>query len=172
MDGPNLFDVVVPDEELARPAFEPLPTGVYQTTLMGAEEVSNADGWHGVRLTFEGFTGANREWNRTLRAQFTTAHPTSQQAVQIGYSGLIGAAAAFGLTQPTTTPDGKTGQKLVATSTEELVGQLQQVAGTVVEVYVKTGVRKKQGKIVLKDDGTPWVDSEVKRISPIQKGDG
>lgn len=166
----SIFDVSVPDAELEAPAFEPIPTGAYRTTLQaGAELAQNASGWKGIRLPFQGFRDAKtgQEFQRALRAQFTYEH-SNPKAVQIGYQGIIGAAAALGLTEPTIDANGKPSQKLVATSMEELVSQFNQMAGTEVEVYVTVQERKKNGQVVTKQDGKPFLDNEIKRISAVK----
>jgi len=164
----NLFDVTVPDSELEAPAFEPIPTGPYRTTLQaGSGLVENGKGWKAIRIPFLGFRDpkSGKEWQRSLNAQLTYENPNSPKSVQIGFAAIIGAAAALGLTEPTTTADGKPAQKLTAADMDELVSQLNQMAGTEVEVYVTAGPRKRAGVVQLKADGTPFLDNEIKRIS-------
>lgn len=164
----NLFDVVVPDSELEAPAFEPIPTGTYRATLQaGAALAGNDNGWKAIRIPFAGFrdTKSGKEWNRSLNAQLTYENPSSPQSVKIGFDAIIQAAAALGLTEPVTGSDGKPGQKLTAANMDELVSQFNQMAGTEVEVYLTAGPRKRKGVVVLKQDGTPFIDNEIKRIS-------
>lgn len=166
----NPFEIAVPNDELDRPDFEPMPTGEYFSTLQpGTEKASNDGGWEAIRLPFKGFRakdGSADFENRERAAQFTIANPGSPQAVEIGVKGLIAAAQAFGLTEETTV-DGKPAQRLTATNYEELIDQFNSVAGTEVEVYVKVKRRKKNKQVVLKDDGSAVLDNEIARISAL-----
>ena len=159
----GLFDVAVPEDDLEAPAFEPMPTASYKTTLQdGTEFVENDKGWRGLRVPFAGFTSLKdgKDYaNRQLHAQFTVAHKTSDIAVRIGRQGVIGTARAFGLTEETTGENGKKAFKLAATSDDELVEQFATMAGTEVGVYIvaKKGTRQK-------NDGTFFIDNEIKRV--------
>lgn len=165
----SIFDVAVPNESLDKPAFEPLATGGYRATLQpGAELVSNDNGWKAVRLPFANFVDkGGRTHARSIRAQFTYESSTSPEAVRIGREGLIGAAAAFGLTTTVQNGDGKPAQKLTAKDYDELVAQFASVAGSEADVYVKVQKRKRAGQVVLKDSGEPVLDNEVSRISKV-----
>lgn len=162
----SLFDIAVPNDDLAKPAFEPLPVGSYRATLEpGVEKVGNDNGWEAVRLPFANFVdAAGKTHSRNMRAQFTIANKTSEQAVQIGRAALIGAAAAFGLTR-TVDVGGKPAQQLLAKDIDELVTQLNSVAGSEASVYVKVQKRKRDGKVVMKDNGEPVLDNEISRVS-------
>lgn len=164
----SIFDVAVPNEDLTKPAFEVLPVGAYRATLQpGAEKVGNDSGWEAVRLPFANFVDtAGKTHARNVRAQFTTKHATNTQTVQIGTAALIGAAAAFGLTQ-TVDVEGKPAQKLVAKDMDELVAQFNSVAGSEASVYVKVQKRKRDGKVVTKDNGEPVLDNEISRVSKV-----
>lgn len=165
----SLYDVAVPNEALAAPKFEPMPAGPYRTTLQPGTEISaNGNGWRAVRLPFKGFEGAGGSFPNRERDGLYTIESSSDEAVRIGREGLIGAAQAFGLTREATV-DGKTAQRLTATSDEELVAQFNSMAGTEVEVYVVTKERKKAGVVQRKENGDPIVDNEIRRISAIKR---
>jgi len=164
----DLYSISVPEEDLAPPSFEPMPSGAYRSTLQGGVELaSNDKGWVGIRLPFSGFVSEKngKSYDRNLRAQFTLAHETSEAAVEIGQRAVVGAAKAFGLVEQTMTDEGKPAFKLTAESNDDLVDQFNSVAGSEAIVYVKTGPRKRGGEVQLKDDGEPWIDSEITRIS-------
>ena len=167
----DIFEVTVPDSELEAPAFEPMPAGAYVTTLQpGASLASNQTGWKGIRLPFSGFRSTNGkgEFTRSLRAQFTYEHATSPRAVEIGRQGIVGAAAAVGLTEPSQTADGKAGQRLTAKSYEELVEQFNAMAGTEVEVYIVAKARMRNGQAVQRNDGTGVVmDNEIRNVRAV-----
>jgi len=167
----DLFDVSVPDSDLAAPGFTPMPTAAYRTTLQaGTQLVQNDRGWKGIRLPFAGFRNdkSNDEFERQLNAQFTYELASSPVSVEIGIKGIIGAAQAFGLTHSVTT-DGKSSQKLTATSYEQLVDQFNQMAGSECEVYVSLQPRKLNGQIVYKEGTTdPVMGNEIKRISALK----
>lgn len=157
----DIFSIGVPAEELAPATWKDMPTGRYVTTLDGAELVENAHGWQAIRVTATGFentkTGETFE-NRTLRGQFTVAHATSTVAVDIGMREVVRMAEALGLTE---TENGNV--RLIPQSYEALVDAVNALVGSPVQVYVKTGERKRGGEIMYKDDGvTPWIDSEIK----------
>ena len=174
----NLFDIAVPDAELEAPAFQPIPTGPYTSKLShdpgtprrAIELVSNANGWQAIRLPFTGFTGKDgKTYGRTVAAQFTIKNPNSPKAASIGWQAVVGAAAAFGLTEPTTTPDGKPAQKVTAATPEELVEQFRAMAGTEAEVYLTAGPRMKGGNPVMKQDGSgPFMDNEIKNVRALR----
>lgn len=166
----NIFDVAVPDSELETPVFQPVPTGAYRTTLQaGAEIVGNGNGWRAIRIPFQGFRDvkSGKEYARAVRAQFTF-ESSSEQARQIGWRSIVGAAAAFGLTEPTVDAAGKAAQKPTVSTPEELIEQFNQMAGTEVEVYLTAKARMKGGQPVLKQDGQPYMDNEIKRVSAIK----
>ena len=165
----DIFSVSVPDTDLEAPAFELLPTGAYRTTLTdGTELVSNNSGWKAIRLPFNGFTAKDgKTYARSQRAQFTYESKNAD-AQRIGNQAIIGAAAALGLTE-TVTVDGKSAQKLTATSMEQLVEQFKAMAGTDVEVYVKLRPRKKAGQIVQRMDGNgPIMDNEISNVRAVK----
>lgn len=165
----DLFSIAVPNDELTKPAFEVLPVGEYRVTLQpGAELASNDNGWEAIRLPFTNFVDATgKSHARNIRASFTTKHATSTEAVRIGKAGLVGAAAAFGLTATVTDASGKPAQKLTATSMDDLVAQFNSVAGSEASVYVKVQKRKRNGAPVVKDDGQPVLDNEIARVSKV-----
>ncbi len=159
----DIFNLTVPEEELdKRPDGGPMPAGAYKSTLQtGAELVNNDTGWKGLRIPFAGFASTKNgavTFDREIRAQFTFEHATSTQAVEIGQRNIIGAARAFGLTEEV-----GGGHKLTASSYEELISQLDAVAGTEVEVYVKAKASNR-----LKDDGTPFINNEIARVSALE----
>ncbi len=164
--------IEVPEEELEAPTgFEPIPTGAYRTTLQtGSELRSNDRGWVALRTPFLGFVPSKGDGKAfptlTLNAQFTIENPKSAQAVQIGQQGVLGMAQALGLT----TSEGGV-VRPTWTTNEELVEMVNAMAGTEVEVYIKTAPRKaKPDGSHLKNDGTPWIDSEIKRVSAVKEG--
>ena len=159
----DIFNLTVPQEELDKPAeYTPMPAGPYKSTLQtGAELVSNDSGWRGLRIPFAGFASTRNgaiTFDREIRAQFTFEHATSAQAVEIGQRNIVGAARAFGLTEEV-----GDGHKLTASSYKELISQLDAVAGTEVEVYVKA---KRSDR--LKDDGSPFINNEIGRVSTLE----
>ena len=175
----DLFTIVVPEEDMEPPSYQEIPSGQYRSTLQPGVEVANSDsGWEAVQMFFEGFTSkkTGEVYNgRPLRASFTTKlsmdKPTHEKAIEIGTRGLVSAAFACGLTE-TVDGGGKSAQKLTASSMDELVGQFNAMAGTEVLVYVKTGPRKDKGDgRHLKNDGTPWIDSEVGSVRPLPSED-
>lgn len=167
------FNIPVSVDELdAKPSFL-LPAGWYQSTLQpGTEKVSNDSGWEGIRIPFSGFTskkdGSVSEKDR--RFQITTAHE-SEKTVAIGRKQLVSVGVAFGLTEDVTGPDGKAAKRLTAQSPDELVEQLNAVAGSPCDVYITTKKRKRDGKVVMRDDGNgPVMDNEISQVAALGQG--
>ncbi len=172
----DLFNVSVPDESLEAPAFELMPTGAYRTTLQAGAELVEKDGWTRVHLPFRGFVNGKASFpGRNLEARFPVGAPEGandkqRTAARIGQAGVIGAAAALALTEPTTTAEGKPGQKLIATSNDELIAQFNAMAGTEVEVYVVAKARTRNGQVVQRTDGNGAVmDNEIRNVRTIGK---
>lgn len=166
------FNIPVPQDELdAKPSFL-MPAGWYTTTLQpGAEEKGNDNGWKGVRIPFAGFTSKadGKTYDKNRNYQVTTAG--SEKAVAIGRKQLVEIAVAFGLAEDTTTPDGKAAKRLTATSVEEFLSQLNSVAGSPCDVYVTAKPRKRDGKVVQRDDNTgPVMDNEISRVAAAGQG--
>lgn len=176
MTGTTLFDMTVPEDELQPQGFEPMPTALYRATLQpGAEIATNDAGWKGIRLPFAGFTDTKtgKHFKQAQRAQFTVEHPNGGQPVEIGQRNVIGAASAFGLAEVSQNGEGAKSYKLAAGSYEELVEQFNAVAGAEALVYVKTGPRRRKNEagvheLQLKDDGTAWIDSEIKSVRAVE----
>ena len=170
------FNIPVPQDELdAKPTFL-MPAGWYTTTLQpGTEAVGNDNGWAGVRIPFAGFTSKadGKTFDRSRNYQVTTAAapgPKAEQAVSIGRKQLVEIAVAFGLAEQTTV-DGKPAQRLTATSVEEFIAQLGSVAGSPCDVYVTAKQRKRDGKVVQRNDATgPVMDNEISRVAPAGQG--
>lgn len=167
------FNIPVPTDELnEKPSFL-MAAGWYQTTLQpGAELAENNNGWQGIRLPFQGFTSKKdgKQYDKDRRYQITIA-ATNAQAVAIGRKQMVQAAAAFGLTEDTVDGNGKAAKKLTAGSPEELVEQLNAVAGTPCDVYVTVKKRKRDGQVVMRDDGTgPVMDNEISSVAAFGEG--
>ena len=166
------FNIPVPQDELdAKPTFL-MPAGWYTTTLQaGAEEKGNDNGWKGVRVPFAGFTSKadGKTFDKSRNYQVTTA-AKNDQAVSIGRKQLVELAVAFGLAEQTTV-DGKPALRLTANSVEEFIAQLSSVAGSPCDVYVTAKPRKRDGKVVQRDDNTgPVMDNEISRVAPAGQG--
>ena len=174
-DDSSLFGVPVPDEELAPPPFEVMPTAAYHTTLQAGATLVEKNGWTRLHLPFMGFTpaknGGKTFETRKLEARFPVSGPSgdgAQKAVQIGRRNVVSAAAAFGLTEPVALEGGKQGQRLVAQSNEELVEQFNAVAGGRAEVYVVAKERERNGAVVQRNDGTgPVIDNEIRNVRAV-----
>ncbi len=166
------FNVPVPQDELdAKPSFL-LANGWYGTTLQpGAAVVSNDNGWAGIRTPFSGFTDrAGKTTEKERNYQLTTAH-ANPETVKIGRKQAVELAIAFGLAETVTGPDGKPAQRLTASTPEEFVEQLNSVAGSPCDVYVTTKKRKRDGKVVMRDDNTgPVMDNEITRVAAFGTG--
>ena len=171
------FNVAVPQDELdAKPNFL-MPAGWYSTTLgAGAQTVKNDNGWGGVRVPFAGFTARDgKTFDKERNYQITTKSDNAQ-AKSIGAKQAVELAAAFGLAEETTI-NGKPAKRLTATGTtpeefwENFVAQLGGVAGSPCDVYVTVKPRKRDGKPVMKDDGSgPVQDNEISRVAPLGQG--
>lgn len=161
------FNVPVPQEDLDRKPSPLMPNGWYGTTLQsGAELADNGAGWRGIRLPFAGFTSKKdgKTYDRERRFQITV-ESTNEEAERIGREQYTAAAAAFGLTEATTV-NGRPAQRVIASSPEELVEQFASVAGSPCDVYVTTKKRKRDGQIVMRDDGAgPVLDNEISRVA-------
>ena len=167
------FNIPVPTDDLdAKPTFL-IPNGWYGTTLQpGAEAVSNDNGWRGLRAPFSGFASKKdgKVYEKDRRYQ-VTVESDNPDAVRIGLEQRTALAAAFGLTEDTTTPDGKPAKRLTASSIEEFVEQLNSVAGSPADVYITTKKRKRDGKVVMRDDGNgPVMDNEISRVAAAGTG--
>lgn len=169
------FNVPVPQDELdAKPNFL-MPAGWYASTLQGGAQLvegTNNPSWRGVRVPFSGFTSKKdgKVYEKDRNYQITVASENAQ-AVQIGRKQLVELGAAFGLTEDVTGPDGKPAKRLIAQSPQEFVEQLNAVAGSPADVYVTTKKRKRDGKIVMRDDNTgPVMDNEVSRVAKFGEG--
>lgn len=173
------FNVAVPTDELERKPFELMPAGWYISTLVGGVQAvvgtkTDSAGnptWKGIRAPFSGFTskkdGKNFERDRNYQVTTESSNP---EAKRIGRQQLTALAIAFGLAEDTTV-DGKPAKRMTARSPEELVEQLNAVAGSPCDVYVKTVKRKKDGKIVMRDDNTgPVMDNEISAVAPLGEG--
>jgi len=175
-------DIVVPDTELERPAFELLPTAGYDSTVGGgATVVENNNGWRALSVPFVGFVNTKTQAafpNRTVKATYTL-ESDNEQAVQIGRTDLTKLVAALGLAEEATAPDGSSGKRIPPaffadrthdgeTDYTRLVNAINAMGGTRVNVYVVLKERTRKGEVQLKDDGTPWMDNEVKRVSAIR----
>lgn len=173
-DGQDMFSVAVPDEELEAPSFETIPTGAYRSTLQAGTRVEEKNGWKRFHVPFRGFaplrSNGKAYEGRVLEARFPI-EGTSAEAVRIGRNAVIGAAAALGLTEPVQLPTGKQGQKLTASSNEELAQHFNAMAGTEVEVYVKAKARERNGKPVKKEDGSLVMDNEISNVRAL-RGEG
>ena len=177
----DLFTVSVPDDALEAPAFELMPTGAYRSTLQGGARVDETNGWRRLHLPFRGFASAKlgKEFGaKTLEARFPVEAPAGAaegavKAASIGQQAVIGAAAALGLTESVQAADGKTHQKLVANSYDELVAQFNAMAGTDVEVYVVAKPRMRNNAPVLRQDGTgPVMDNEIRNVRALAATNG
>jgi hypothetical protein len=168
------FNIPIPTDDLnAKPVFL-MPAGWYGTTLQtGAEIAQNDSGWKGVRIPFAGFTSKKdgKTYERDRRFQITVENPNSDKSVEIGRQQATAVAVAFGLAEDTTTPEGKTAKRMTASSPEELVEQLNSVAGSPCDVYITTKKRKRDGAVVMRDDGQgPVIDNEVSRVAAFGEG--
>lgn len=184
----NVFSISVPEDELQPRGFTPIPTGQYLSTFVGgAQIVGNNDGWKALELPFQGFTTEHGTIGATVSARFTV-ESASQQAVDIGARGVIGAAAAFGIAKISEGADGKKSYALTAVSSDELVEQFNAVAGSRALVYIKTSPRIRKSPdgikhVQLRDgttvpastyqaerDGQAWIDSEIRSVQPAPDG--
>jgi hypothetical protein len=163
----SIFDIPINlDDVTAAPGYQPLPTGTYVTTLTGASLKENDSGWKAVRLEFEGLTDEDgKEYNRKLNVQYTLDHATSEQAIQIGAEQVYKAAYAFGLVGQGA--DGAATLLIEEPTPEAIVKAFDEAQGTQATVYVKTGPRTRKGQAVLKDNGEPFIDSEIKSVRSI-----
>ena len=174
------FNVPVPTDELdARPTFEPMPAGWYASTLQGG--VQTVDGkkldstgnptWKGLRAPFEGFTSRDGKVTERSRNYQVTTYSDNAKAKAIGKQQLTQLARAFGLTEDTVDGEGKPAQRMTATSPEELATQLNAVAGSPCDVYIKIVKRKRDGVVVIRDDGKgPVLDNEISAVAPLGQG--
>lgn len=166
------FNVPVPTEELDRKPDFLMPAGWYETTLQnGAEAVGNDNGWKGIRVPFAGFRSKKdgKVFEKDRRFQVTTAH-ANPETVRIGREQLTAIAVAFGLAEDTTV-NGKPAKRMTANNPEEFVEQLNSVAGSPCDVYITTKKRKRDGKVVLRDDGNgPVMDNEISRVAAAGAG--
>lgn len=166
------FNIPVTMDELdAKPTFL-MPNGWYTSTLQsGAELKSNDSGWQGIRVPFSGFTSKKdgKVFEKDRAFQITVAS-TNEQAKTIGRQQLTALAVAFGLAEDTTV-GGKPAKKLIAKSPEEFVEQLNSVAGSPADVYITTKNRKRDGKVVMRNDNSgPMQDNEISRVAEFGKG--
>jgi hypothetical protein len=183
----DIFTVGVPEEALDAPDFEPIPSGLYRTVFQAAEIVrgTNNPDWRGLKPRFEGFTPVSEDGTETGgkaypgltldRSAFTLANPTNAKSVAIGYAAAVGLARALGLAVQR-----GSGQWALPIESgddaalDDLATQCNACAGTEVQVYIKTGPRKPKragDTSHLKQDGTPWTDSEIKRVCAVVEED-
>ena len=167
------FNIPVPQDELNFKPSALLPNGWYTTVLQpGAAIVRNDNGWVGLRVPFSGFT-SRKDGNtheRERRYQITV-ESSNAKATQIGRKQLVEVAVAFGLAADATTGEGKAAKRLTANSPEEFVTQLEGVVGSPCDVYVTTKKRKRDGAVVMRDDGAgPVMDNEISRVAVAGQG--
>lgn len=167
------FNIPVPQEDLDRKPSFLMPPGWYGTTLQsGAEVVGNDNGWKGIRVPFAGFVSKKdgKTYDKDRRYQITTESENAD-ATRIGAEQRTALGVAFGLAEDTTTPDGKTAKRLTAATPEEFVEQLNAVAGSPCDVYVKAKKRERGGQVVMRDDGAgPVMDNEISRVAASGSG--
>lgn len=168
------FNVAVPQDELdAKPSFL-LDNGWYTSTIQPGTQVvagTNSPDWRGIRVPFSGFTSKKdgKTYEKERNYQITTAS-NNAEAKRIGQQQLVALAVAFGLAEDTTV-NGKPAKRLIAKSPEEFAEQLNSVAGSPCDVYVTTKKRKRDGQIVMRDDGTgPVLDNEISRVAAFGEG--
>ena len=168
------FDVPVPEADLERPAFVPLPTGEYRATLQPGSTIEDWKNGGGKRLlvpfsNFRSQNGGLDRPNAQIAARYNIEGIASEKARAVTTRQITAMGRAFGLTEQSQTADGKPAHKLTATKYAEFVTQLNAMAGSEVEVYVETGPRVRDGEIQYKPDGaTPWIDTEIRRVSAIK----
>lgn len=170
--GTTGFNVPIPTDELNQTPSFLLDAGWYQATVQsGTELKDNGNGWQGIRVPFQGFLSKKdgKMFDRDRNYQITTASG-NDQATAIGRKQALELAVALGLAEDTTV-GGKPAKRMTASSPEEFVEQLNSVAGTVIDVYVTVKKRKRDGKIVMRDDNTgPVMDNEISRVAPYGEG--
>lgn len=176
------FNVPVPTDELdARPVFEPMKNGWYNSTLQSGAQIKDGkklapDGsptWRGIRVSFSGFTARDGKVYERDRNYQVTIHSDNAKALQIGRQQATQLAVAFGLTEDVTDPTtGKPAKRMLAKNPQELVEQLNSVAGSPCDVYVVVRKRKDaQGNVVMRDDNSgPMLDNEITAVAPLGQG--
>lgn len=185
MTNPNAnsdFNIPVPTDELdARPVFEPMPAGWYtNVTLQGGAQA--VDGkkldsagnpkWRGIRIPFSGFTSKKdgKVFERDRNYQITTFSDNAK-ALQIGRQQLTALAVAFGLAEDAFDAAGKPAKRMTATSPEEFVSQLNAVAGSPCDAFVKIVKRTRDGVVVQRDDNSgPVLDNEISAVAALGAG--
>jgi hypothetical protein len=164
----------VPESELQQ-EYIPLPSGQYDADFVGAQLASNDNGWQAiaadftnfatvagaseVQVTFKGKTFALPIASRQKTARYTT-QSTSQQAMDIGKGEIVRLAVALGVE----TRDENGNVSAPGETPEETVEALNQAAGTRVRLSIKQQPRKRNKVVQMKDDGTPILDDEIKRV--------
>ena len=177
-------NTTVTQDELAPPSFEPTPSAQYRGTFTNPEQRSNDNGWEGISFstvllgtpegedTYKGVSVAGR----TVRGIISTktgekrkngkaytpeeiAESDTRNAQTVGR--LLNALGVA-----TVDDDGNVDLSAI-NSTEDVFELLQAADGTDYLPYVKTGPRKRGGEVQTKDDGEPWIDSEVKGFQPL-----
>lgn len=179
------LNFAVPDADLEVPegaGWTPLATGPYGANLgrllepaaelVGStrESTDGTSAWQALKVWFSAFTSGGETFDREVAQTITLKSDPPEgatakkiegcaTAVRIGRETLLKTARTFGLTQS----DG-TITTLLITDLDELVLAINSLAGGTFDVYVKTKARVRDGVPQLKDNGEPWMDSEIGNV--------
>ena len=161
----GFIDLPENDEDLGYqpPDFSPIKSGWYKATFDGGVEprkgVSDKGEWHALVVPCSGFVD-----QKTGDMKYANRRPVEAFIFTSDGKNMLNLARALSIAGP----DGKS---LVAGSREEFMEQCNSQAGTEVKVYIMSGPRRKKidgvWETQLKDDGQPWIDSNIKSIEPL-----
>ena len=161
----GFIDLPENDEDLGYqpPDFTPIKSGWYKATFDGGVEiregVSEKGEWHALVVPCSGFVDL-----KTGDTKYQNRRPIEQFLFTSDSKGMLNLAQALSLVGPD-------GRSLVAGSRDEFVEQCNSQGGTEVKIYIMTAPRRKKiegtWETQLKDDGTPWIDSNIKSIEPL-----
>lgn len=179
-------NTTVTQDELAPPSFEPIPSGQYRGTFSNPEVLSNENGWEGISFgtqilgtpdgetTFKGVTVEERNargmittvsGEKNNKGHVYTVDELAQNAKRNAQS--VGRLlTALGVA---TVDDSGNVDLSGISSTADVLALLEDADGTDYLAYIKTGPRIRGGQVQNKDDGEPWIDSEVRGFQPLSE---